>query len=124
MIGEISTIGFVVGSGRKGILLPLLIGEVSTQDPLGFTYFQISINANANTGTALYDHDDNNKVHQHHSVVQYGHLLPHLATLELNNNEHIPYAVVTTEGDAFDATFPFAEVTILCDLSLCILSQI
>jgi hypothetical protein len=66
-----SCIGFVVGSSSAGYLIPLTIGTQAKSPTTGFAYFQIAIHYDVCQQICLYGAGV-----QHHSVVNYGHLLP------------------------------------------------
>jgi hypothetical protein len=71
----------VVGSSTPGFLIPLTIGNQVLETPTtGFTYFHITIHYDAWKRICLYGTGV-----QHHSVVNYGHLLPYLSVLETGN---------------------------------------
>lgn len=101
-----SCIGFVVGNGMKRDLISLCINGVAYPATTGFSYFDITIDYNEDASIPLFSCGPDGIHMQHHSVLQYGHLLPHLATLD-NSMDLVPYAVVTTDGNSMDASFQF-----------------
>jgi hypothetical protein len=103
-----SSIGLVVGNGRRGTLLPVRIGRVRTNSTIGFTYFETFLNSDVGSWVLLYSHTQEGRRVEHHSVLNYGHLLPHLASLESRNRTSpLPYAVVTTDAYHMNAAYRF-----------------
>lgn len=103
-----SCIGFVVGSGSTWHLVPALIGSVMFQSLYGFTYFHIDISSEMASAVLMYSSTDANNHTQHHSVVNYGHLLPHLPSLDDPTvNGPVPYSVVTTDANHMNASYVF-----------------
>jgi hypothetical protein len=98
-VKNISSIGFVVGNGKTGTLVPVRIGRIRLNSTIGFTYFETFLNSDKGAWILLYSHTQEGNRVEHHSVLNYGHLLPHLASLELRNRTTpLPYAVVTTDA--------------------------
>jgi hypothetical protein len=100
-VDAISCIGFVVGSSSSGHLVPLTIGNPVKTPTTGFAYFHITIHYDACDRIGLY-----NAGVQHHSVVNYGHLLPCLSMLD-NEGTNVPYAIVTTDAFHMDSQYNF-----------------
>ncbi len=107
-INNESCIGFVLGSGKNGQLVPLHIGRVRETSQIGFTYFETNINEDVQSWIPLYTCRTDGSRTEYHSVVNYGHLLPHLSSLEEKNGTSIlPYAVVTTDASHMNASYQF-----------------
>ncbi len=107
-INNESCIGFVLGSGKNGQLVPLHIGRVRETSQIGFTYFETNINEDVESWIPLYSCSTDGSKTEYHSVVNYGHLLPHLSSLEEKNGTSIlPYAVVTTDASHMNASYQF-----------------
>jgi hypothetical protein len=107
-VGSSSCIGFVVGSGATWHLVPVAIGKVQFDPKYGFTYFDIVISSEVESAILLYSSNGDGKNTQYHSVLNYGHLLPHLPSLEVSTgNGKVPYSVVTTDANHMDATYVF-----------------
>ena len=103
-----SCIGFVVGSGRTWHLIPVRIGMVLFQPNYGFPYFQTDIASDTDPAIVLFSLDDTGTPTQHHSVVNYGHLLPHLPSLErVSATEPVAYCVITTDTNHMNASYVF-----------------
>jgi hypothetical protein len=102
-------IGLVTGTRAKGYLIPITIGDVAIDSTDGFPYFNIEIEHNRDAFELMYCEGTNESDNpMHHSVLNYGHLLPHLASLE---NTHqtcaVPYAVVTVDANHLNTSFEF-----------------
>jgi hypothetical protein len=98
-INDTSRIGCVVGNGNTGSLVPVCIGRVRENSKSGFTYFEITLVKEVGNRILLYSQNCEGGCIEHYSVVNYGHFLPHLASLgTMNENGPIPYAVVTTDA--------------------------
>ena len=104
-VAGVATMGFVIGSGSSANLLPLHIGSVSAPQELGFPYFLVSVNVLEGPGILLYTRSAEGHMDQHISVVNYGHLLPHLASVE--TGAHVPYAIITTDAYHLNAQYLF-----------------
>ena len=103
-----SCIGAVAGNSYTLHLLPIRIGAVLFQPNYGFPYFQIDIAMDDESNPLLYTRNQEGKTTQHHSVVNYGHLLPHLPSLNDNGtNIQVPYSIVTTDGYHMNASYEF-----------------
>jgi hypothetical protein len=101
-------IGFVVGNGKQAQFIPLQICALQIDSAIGFPYFQTKIVCNDGDDIFLYSLNEFNVSTQHYSVVNYGHLLPHLATIDSGSSEDgIPYAIITTDANHMDNTFNF-----------------
>jgi hypothetical protein len=101
-------LGFVVGTGAMGTLIPFHVGCVHVNPTVGFTYFRIDVEFGTYPGIPLYARDPNGPSIQHHSIVNYGHLLPHLSTVDLGTGEGaVSYAVVTTDANYMNASYKF-----------------
>jgi hypothetical protein len=100
--------GFVVGNGATGCLLPFQVGRCVVSAPrMGFAYFEIDVDYTC-LGLSLYSRLEDGRGIQHESVVNYGHLLPCLASLDTSEVPSIiPYAVVTTDANHMNASFNF-----------------
>ena len=69
---------------------------------------RIDVEFGTNPGIPLYARDPNGPSIQHHSIVNYGHLLPHLSTVDLGTGEGaVSYAVVTTDANYMNASYKF-----------------
>ena len=92
--------GCVVGSGSRASLVPVReVGRLVEAGVTGFPYFHLDIVTDPHLRLLLYETLPNQPMALYHSVLSYGHLLPHLASLEVENREDpIPYAVVTTNA--------------------------
>jgi hypothetical protein len=77
-----SFIGFVMGNGKTGTLVPVRIGRVRIDSTIGFTYFDTFLNSDNASWKQLYSHAKEGIRVEHHSVLNYGHLLPHLASFD------------------------------------------
>jgi hypothetical protein len=74
----------------------------------GFPYFHLEITTDQDLWLLLYDTPLEKPTQLYHSVLNYGHLLPHLASLAIENRvEPIPYAVITTDAYHMDANYDF-----------------
>jgi hypothetical protein len=103
-----SSIGLVVGNGKRGILVPVQIGRVRINSTIGFTYFETYLNSAVGACILLYLHTKEGSCVEHHSVLNYGHLLPHLASLEtLHRTSPLPDAVVMTDAYHMNASYRF-----------------
>ena len=112
-VGDTCQTGFVLGSGRTGHLVPLHVGTVAVSTNVGFTYFDIHINYDVGQHLLLYSLGDEGTAIQHYNVLNYGHLLPHLATLELGDPlQTVPYAVVTTNANHRNTSYNFVSAKI------------
>jgi hypothetical protein len=102
-------LGCVVGTGLEGKLIPLRVGRVAMTSSVGFPYFSIHIETDMQRSIPLYCRLNlDEKAIQHHRLVNYGHLLPHLATLEaVDNTTSPPYAIITTDGNHLDSLYTF-----------------
>ncbi len=108
IVGGDSCIGFVVGNGFTWHLVPLSIGQVMFQPNYGFPYFQIDIARAIGSEILLYSRDPSGGSTQHHSVVNYGHLLPHLPSLDdVITNPSVPYCIITTDANHMNASYEF-----------------
>ena len=88
--------------------MPVRIGRVRTNSTIGFTYFETFLNSDKGAWILLYSHTQEGRRVEHHSVLNYGHLLPHLVSLELRNRTSpLPYAVVTTDAYHMNAAYRF-----------------
>jgi hypothetical protein len=99
------TMGFVIGSGSAGYLLTLEVGTMTVTQPWGFPYFQISIHDFDDNPILLYSRSAEGTRIQHTSFLNYGHLLPHLASVEAGRS--VPYAVVTTDAYHMNEKYDF-----------------
>jgi hypothetical protein len=103
-----TTIGFVVGTGSQTYLIPVQIGHLVIPGSPGFPYFHLEITTDQDLWLLLYDTPLEKPTQLYHSVLNYGHLLPHLASLAIENRvEPIPYAVITTDAYHMDANYDF-----------------
>jgi hypothetical protein len=97
-----------VGTGSTWHLVPLRIGQVMFQPNYGFTYFQLDIESATEAHVLLYTRDEEGTPTQHHSVVNYGHLLPHLPSLNgAPTDLPVPYSIVTTDANHMNASYVF-----------------
>ena len=100
-----SLIGFVVGNQQILHLIPVSIGKVVAHSVSGFAYFLTTINLDQNTWVNIghtQEADDTN------SFVNYGHLLPHLASIDhASVTGSIPYAVVSLDANYMNETYEF-----------------
>lgn len=101
--------GFVIGSSAKGFMIPFFVMGVAIDSHVGFPYFHINIDYDTASLIPLYTKGTTNEGDEmHHSVLNYGHLLPHLATLEQHDqNEDVPYAVVTLDANHMNTSYQF-----------------
>jgi hypothetical protein len=103
-----SYIGFVMGNGKTGTLVPVCIGRVMIDSTIGFTYFETFLNSDNVSWIQLYSHAKEGVRVEHHSVLNYGQLLPHLASLESHNiTSPLPYGVVTAGACHMNALYRF-----------------
>jgi hypothetical protein len=100
-----SLIGFVVGNQQMLHLIPVSIGRVVAHSVSGFAYFLTMINLDQNTWVNIgqtQEADDTN------SFVNYGHILPHLASIDhASITGSIPYAVVSLDANYMNETYEF-----------------
>jgi hypothetical protein len=104
-VGGVHTMGFVVGSGTSGFLITLRVGSVLVTNTLGFPYFRVSVNVLEGADIRFYTRSTLGHNDQHISVVNYGHLLPHLASVEIGGE--VPYAIVTTDAYYLNTQYVF-----------------
>jgi hypothetical protein len=103
-----SFIGFVMGNGKTGTLVPVRIGRVRINSTVGFTYFETFLNSDNGSWIHLYSHAKEGVRVEHHSALNYVHLLPHLASLESpNRTSPLPYPVITTDACHMNALYRF-----------------
>jgi hypothetical protein len=104
-----SVIGFVVrGAAKVLYLVPLCIGKVAYSSTSSFAYFETSLNRNESSWITIESMDNDKVEDTTHSFVNYGHLLPHLKTVEQSSQvERIPYAVVTLDANHMNSTYEF-----------------
>ena len=103
-----SCIGAVVGNSFTSHLMPLRIGSVLFQPNYGFPYFQIDIATDNESSILLYTRDKEGRTTQHVSVLNYGHLLPHLPSLnDTSANLPVAYSIVTTDANHMNASYEF-----------------
>jgi hypothetical protein len=108
MVNSKSYIGLVVGTGSNGYLVPLQIQEVVENGSMGFTYFHIQIDYDQFSLIHLYSPGEDGVPLMHHSVVNYGHLLPHLASLDQGDKScEVPYAIVTIDANHMNDLYQF-----------------
>jgi hypothetical protein len=104
-VGGVATMGFVIGSGSSGYLLPLHVGSIAVTQEIGFPYFRVSVNVLEGASIMLYTRSGEGHTDQHISVVNYGHLLPHLASVEAGDG--VSYAIITTDAYHLNAQYMF-----------------
>ena len=104
-VGGVATMGFVIGSGSSGYLLPLHVGSIAVTQEIGFPYFRVSVNVLEGASIMLYTRYGEGHTDQHISVVNYGHLLPHLASVEAGDG--VSYAIITTDAYHLNAQYMF-----------------
>ena len=101
-------IGCVVGNGSLAYLVPVQIGRVVIASRPGFPYFNISLMTDQDNWVMLYATPPEQPTTLYHSVLNYGHLLPHLFSLEMEDRvTPVPYAVVTTDAYHMNAFYEF-----------------
>jgi hypothetical protein len=103
-----SCIGCILGSGKSGKLVPVRVGQVRANTRYRFTYFETKLNSDKGSWIELYSCDNDGTPREHHSVVNYGHLLPQLALMEsTSRTSPIPYTVVTTDAKHMNEMYSF-----------------
>jgi hypothetical protein len=103
-----TSIGCVVGTGAQAYLVPIKIGRVVMSGEPGFTYFNITVITNQELWSVLYATPPNDITTLYQSVLNYGHCLPHLASLEIENRvDPVPYAIVTTDAYHMNTGYDF-----------------
>ena len=99
--------GFVIGNGEAGWLLPFHVGACIISAKHGFAYFALDVDYTC-SGPRLYSTGADGKGIQHESVLNYGHLLPYLAPLDtIDDSSRVPYAIVTTDANHMNSSFDF-----------------
>ena len=88
--------------------MPMHVGTLAVNPPFEFPYFHIDVNVDEEQHFLLYSHREDGKFVQHHNFVNYAHLLPHLATLELGDPLlPVPYAVITIDANHMNTSYTF-----------------
>jgi hypothetical protein len=102
-----SYLGCVIRHDMSLRLVPIQIGLVRNTPDWGFPYFETHLDDDE-ASWIIFDLNDNKE--DHPSFVNYGHLLPHLASLDSppsSTTPTIPYAIVTVNAYHMDATYAF-----------------
>jgi hypothetical protein len=103
-----TSMGCVVGTGAHAYLVPIKLGRVVISGKPGFPYFNVTITTNQDLWSVLYATPPNNVTTLYQSVLNYGHCLPHLASLENENRiDPVPYAIVTTDAYHMNTGYDF-----------------
>jgi hypothetical protein len=108
MIDSSSCIGFVIGSGCNGYLVPLHIRGLAVKPTTGFPYFYIDVDYDEASQVPLYSPGKEGNVVMHHSIVNYGHLLPHLASVGQDDSTvEVLYSIVTIDAYHMNCSYQF-----------------